>query len=324
MSYQQQCLPTSRRRKRPSGTFPNNESRENQKPMDISALATMDASEYLACVRQQADALPDVFVSEKDKCDTFMKGHKYSDAIDGSAAARDYLLSDRLEILPPPSSRHTPDPKHLKESWKESTMCNFSSLRVYLNVCHQELRNIVKERVKVPKSKDVYAWHVFCLGKEGRDEMESKMTETQMSTLSYDATAVEIDLELSQFNIPPEGHEPTTQLMSQFDQIIIRRLLSHHTKYISAGCTMSSQRMKWVYAILARLEKPLHRDEASILTELLRVLCRARASVELNATDEQNDEVVKGINILILLIGVYFEQCTDLDRLFAVRNANIE
>jgi survival of motor neuron protein-interacting protein 1 len=291
--------------------------------MEISSLETMDAMEYLASVKAQASSLPDVFVSQKTKEDASMSVNGGIDAIDGSAAARDYLFSHRLDILPPPSRAYAPSKNNLSP-WKENTLSNFSSLRLYMSTCCETLRGATttEERIKVPKSKDLYAWHVFCLGEHGRNEMESRMVDVQLSDLNYDANAVEIDLELSKYNIPSGGFEPTTKLLSQFDQIIIRRLLSHHTKYVSAGCTITLKRMKWIYAVLARLEKPIHRDEASVLTELLRSLSRARAKVNLGDDNDRGEdgEIMKAINVVILLVGLYFEQCMDFKRLLVAKD----
>jgi len=154
--------------------------------------------------------------------------------------------------------------------------------------------------------------------------MHHKMDHLCMPDM-YNSTEIEVDLALADYNIPTKGYEPDTLLMSQFDQIIIRRLLSHHTAYVSAGCSMTNKRGEWIYALLARLEKPLHRDEASVLTELLRGLCRARAAVAVGLQEGDSggnsngdEDVLKVMNVLILLIGVYFEQCTDLDRLMMV------
>ena len=96
---------------------------------------------------------------------------------------------------------------------------------------------------------------------------------------------------------PKNGYEPITSLLCQFDQIIVQRLLHHHIQSITNEITnnfssnngnggLSRQRGKWIYALLARLEKPLHRDdEASSLSTLLRELCRLRS--ELSVDDLQ-------------------------------------
>ena len=338
-------------------------------PLEISSLESMDALEYMAFVRNEASKLPDVFVSKVSQDHPLQSNTHNNDYInnnpdglfrpssnvcpsplvDGSAVARDYLFSRRLEVLPPPSCFHVPNPS-VFTPWKEQTMSNFSALRVYLCACRSEFQKWMKpeDRILVPQSKDLYAWHVFCLGNDIRNEMEHKMIHVQMNEADHDLTAVEVDVLLSPYKIPEGGYEPTTKLMCQFDQIIIRRLLSHHTRYIAAGCRLTVKRIKWIYAILAMLDKPLHRDEASVLMELLRELCRVRSMVRLETyvheytegghpvlnqesetynrfkwdkdvgcSVEKNEmEIVKAINVIILLIGLYFEQYTNLGQLF--------
>jgi survival of motor neuron protein-interacting protein 1 len=336
MALRQQCLPLKQRgRKRSNQSEPI----DATAPVEIASLGSMDAMEYLAFVKHQASSLPDVFVSTSKPTDDAVTTNTNissqnrstidSTPIDGSAAARNYLLSRRLELTPPPTPAHAPPPSHFA-AWKEETLSNFSSLRVYLHTCREQLHKSLDktEKISVPQSKDIYAWHVFCLGNQIRNEMECKMIHVQINGLniSRNSSAAEIDLELEKYHIPgPGGYEPSTQLMSQFDQIIVRRLLSHHTRYIAAGCSVTVKRMRWIYAILARLEKPLHRDEASVLTELLRELCRVRALVHLegggneNGNENDEEEIVQSINVVIILIGAYFEQCTFSERLFVAR-----
>ena len=58
-----------------------------------------------------------------------------------------------------------------------------------------------------------------------------------------------------------------------------------------------------MYALLSRLEKPIHRDDAAMLFSLLKVLTKTRARTKPN----EKENLAK-LNVLILLIGVYFEQ----------------
>lgn len=326
MSLQQKCLPVPKGRKRPN---PESNISTETEPMEITCLESMDAMEYLAFVKQQASSLPDVFVSQ-EAIESSKQSSQHTDyvPIDGSAAARDYILSHRLDIIPPPTNLHIPC-NDTFQTWKDETLDTFSTLRTYLNACRQGLRSIhPSQKFTVPKSKDVYAWHVFCLGNGIRNEMEHKMIDVHLSNLNKDASVAEIDLELKQYDIPKDGYEPSTQLLCQFDQIIIRKLLSHHLQFLTCGCSASVKRLKWIYAVLSRLEKPIHRDEASVLMALLREMCRVRASIDFACNDGDNGEddnkllekkeIVKAANVLILLIGAYFEQCTVMERLFNV------
>jgi hypothetical protein len=136
--------------------------------------------------------------------------------------------------------------------------------------------------------------------------------------------------------VPQNGYEPTTSLLCQFDQIIVRRVISHHLHYITEGYRMSVQRGKWMYALLARLEKPLHRDEASSLSSLLRELCRLRSELSVNdiiiaSSDGDtggfsskkggnycSKDILSILNTLIVIVGVYFEQCSSLDSIMSI------
>lgn len=321
----------------------------------------MDAMEYLAFVRRQALELPDIFVSKISLEHNVQSNNSRQSSssaaqppIDGSAAARDYLCSNRLDIIPPPSSFHVP-PVRILNKWVDQTLSNFSSLRTYLQACRGEFKKCLRseDKLPVPPSKDLYAWHVFCLGDEIRNDMEHKMIHAQIMNNGLsdgdNLSAAEVDVLLSPYNIPQGGHEPTTRLMCQFDQIIIRKLISHHTRYVAAGCIVTVKRMQWIYAILARLDKPLHRDEASVLMEMLRELCRVRSKIviveeEEEVHEEEKDDepilqldlknqggnkenkldIIKTINVVILLIGVYFEQYNHLEKLLAYHHNQSE
>ena len=298
---------------------------------------------------------------------------------DGSVMSVQYLFSKTLKLIPPPTIHHLPPivtSKNENEQQQNVSMQeyanlildNFSKLRLYLHQCRSSSNNMLRERkIAVPMSKDEYKWNLFCVGKDGdyydmsssssscscsssvsdvdKNEsiQENDKTQDERHNSSY-VCSPKFDERL----VPENGYEPTTSLLCQLDQIIVRRVIKHHIQYMTKnGCDdMSKKRGKWIYALLARLEKPLHRDEASSLTTLLRELCRMRS--ELNADDllsdnshgdcEENlhrvefeDSDLKGknsakrdekftakkklalFNTLIVIIGIYFEQCHSLD-----------
>ena len=95
-----------------------------------------------------------------------------------------------------------------------------------------------------------------------------------------------------------------------------------------------------MYALLARLEKPLHRDEASLLRGLLRELCYLRSKVDVSVGFGSGvgvgDHIVSAtgaagaaelntpatfaspkeltmLNVLIVIVGIYFEQSSSSD-----------
>mmetsp|Transcript_7333 Transcript_7333/g.11159 ORF Transcript_7333/g.11159 Transcript_7333/m.11159 type:complete len:386 (+) Transcript_7333:77-1234(+) len=385
MSLQQQCLPLPRRRKR----RPSEEENEDDAPQQISDLSEMDASAYLAAVSAQASKLPFVFVApQKEEQGETEQGHEETEAAwEGSASVVQYLFSDRLQLLPPPSSNHLPvlsespsSPSSIEE-YSQSVLDNFSKLRLYLHQCivscnsgdgivaqgnrinssNSNSAALQGEKVPVPPSKDSKNWHIFCLGKDevcgniggyfDYDDDEDGGSDEDMDddsdTNDTNSNQQKSNRIFKKRNVPSNGYEPTTSLLCQFDQIIIRRVLNHHVEFVSqislsptenkrwGEYTMSKARGKWIYALLSRLEKPLHRDEASSLSTLLRELCRLRSELRFDeqaAQDNSNGsngivfgdssqkDVLATLNTLIIIVGIYFEQCSSLDSIMKVKS----
>lgn len=335
-SLNHRCLPLSRRRKWD----------EVGKCIgEISNLGEMDGMTYLAAVNHQASQLPDVFLAaNEDEAGVKMKtsSNKSCDeelhSIEGSLAATNYLLNSRLQFQLPPTSAHLPacvvNRATTLEDWINLTLLNFSSLRTYLSQCRSSGLGSKedKQRHRVPPSKDQPGWHVFCLGFDeasgnigGYFQHDNIYTDNSLSDGKKPDALGKKGVEKARENqwdrksVPPNGYAPTTALLCQFDQIIVRRVLSHHLHYISSGWDMTVARGRWMYALLARLEKPLHMDEASMLCSLLRELCRERRKIKLSYDKNVNCvEILPLLNILIVLTGKYFGQCYDIEKIMTV------
>ena len=110
-----------------------------------------------------------------------------------------------------------------------------------------------------------------------------------------------------QENLPENGVYPSTTMMLQLDQVMIRKVIAHLAHYVQDGwypCSM--HRTLWLYALLARLEKPIHRNDAAVLYGLLKALTRARATLPSLVQDDR--EGLARLNVLITIVGIYFEQ----------------
>ena len=70
--------------------------------------------------------------------------------------------------------------------------------------------------------------------------------------------------------------------------------------------SISSARGQWLYGLLARLEKPLDRNVASLLRELYRRCSQLRASIDEKA--ETFEVQIASLNVLIAITGSYFGQ----------------
>ena len=272
--------------------------------------------------------------------------------ISGSLA---YLLSDHTHLPRPPSAAHLPASASASSSasspssWIDATLDDFSKLRLYLDACVEGKIGGKKQpgngvgsssRMPVPPMRAREDWHVFCLGRdeaqgyyqdddhEEDDEEDSNMVDDKSSGRK---------VEPWRDTIPPAGHPPSTALLCQMDQVMVRRVLAHHVSYVCDGVdgggeevgtcnhttyAMTTNRARWLYGLLARLAKPLHRDDAAILRRLLRECCirRARIRVAVDKTTARgggSQTIVSLLNTLIAIVGIYFEQGTT-DELFSL------
>jgi gem associated protein 2 len=288
---------------------------------NFDGIEQMDAAEYLARVSKEAKRLPQVFISSalstsptkkrKVQSSAFNSGNDSGHAkilpIDGSAASLAYLISKRSSLTPPPSRMHLPSVSRVE--WIDATIASFEELRHYLENCKARgIGGKETDRTPLPPMRDRPSWHIFCVGTDeangnagayfgGEDDCETDMEE-EGEDERHDSARWRVDL-------PPNGHAPTVRLLAQMDQVMVRRVLSHLTHYIRLGWPIhTGRRSEWVYALLAMLEKPVHRDDAAILFGLLKALTAARAAVDC----EKDRRSLAKINVLIVLVGIYFEQ----------------
>jgi len=291
VNMNQPCLPVSRRRKRKS---------DENAGVSFENIESMDAMEYLRAVVQQAKAMPDEFNAPPTENQNSAPRENHV-PIEGSAASLQYLFSEHTAIFPPPTDEHIPANCR---KWVDGTLANFSLLRGYLEECHQHgVGGKQTERTLVPSMKDRAGWHIFCVGlDEARGNEGSYFDDDEK--MKEESSDDEKKDEITWNNgVPPNGHIPTVDLLLQLDQVMIRQVLSHLSYYVENGWSVSSQQTAWLYAILGRLEQPIHRDDAATMFGLLKCLTRIRNKIKSN-----EKEVLVRINLLICIIGLYFEQ----------------
>jgi survival of motor neuron protein-interacting protein 1 len=356
---QQRCLPFAIEKQRLAHDNEGHSSVQPVAVVDLSFtdVASMDASHYLAAVVGQASQLPEYFVAddeltvkrlipphkkqkenESGKSALNCRRAEESSPIDGSAASMQYLMSHRTCLLPPPSPRYIPQ----NAFWVDKTLADFSELRSHLERCRlQGVGGKKTQRLPLPPMKDRSGWHAFCVGQaeakgnvgsyydEGEQDDEDGGEEENddeedgeddgNKELVHDKN-VTTTTQSCRSELPPTGYEPSVQLVLQMDQVLVRRVLSHLTFYVEEGWSpCSTQRAAWLYALLARLERPIHRDDAAMLYNLLKILTQVRSKLEFEKTDHQkcdssktsntcNRDDLARLNLLIIIIGIYLEQ----------------
>lgn len=333
----QPCLPIPRnlsKRKRPRSSTEEDAS-NNDDSTTFDNIANMDAAEYLFRVVQQAKGLPDVFVAEEKGSNN---NHSTSQdphfvPIDGSAASLSYLLSGKTQLVPPPSPHHLPQDS---TRWTEQSIANFERLRTYLTTCKEQgIGGKKTKRLAFPGMKDEEGWLAFCLGPNGNGTEQngghghSMMTEDNETSATESTATEEESVPLWRRDIPANGHDPSVRIILQMDQVLLRQVLSHLGQFICNDLDNNnksqehhpqhSHALKWMYSLLARFEFPIHRDDASMLYQLLKALTRARSCLVLSpcsssdapvpsATEQSSREILAEWNLLIIIVGVFFEQ----------------
>ena len=165
--------------------------------------------------------------------------------------------------------------------WARSVIADFSDLRLTLEAhAAQGVGGKSGPRMPVPRLKDSRGWHRFCFGTteacpDSEDDEESETVET------------------------PQGTLPSVRLLLQFDFVMTQRLVAMHARWLDS-CALSHNRALWLYALLARLHKPLHRDTCAVLRQLVKRLLVLR-----DATEEP-----AALNALLVLAGRYFDQAS--------------
>jgi survival of motor neuron protein-interacting protein 1 len=236
---------------------------------------------------------------------------------EGSAAT--IYLSSRMNILPAQQMYQLPVHPN---AWVTHVLADFSSLRQCLE--QQQATRSNSRLIPLPPLKDSGGWHEFCLGsqeaegniggyyddhdvddeEDGENEQDSAMEEEE------EGEQPEWRRYLQQHSTHGGGGmKPSVSLLIQMDQVMTRRVLSHLISWVvEDNFPMSYQRSLWIYALLARLEKPLHRNESALLRTILRTCCQLRAECTKEDEDDGKTSVLPLLNVLIVIVGIYYEQ----------------
>lgn len=242
-----------------------------------------DVQEYLWRVRIEAEGIPDVVVSDVDP--------------------RQFDAKQTANMPSIPSFADTVDEKLLpSDQWKSALLADFAELR-QLIVRWQALgppdteeaddddsdaaacqlksssSNVTSLRTDVPRMSDGDGWKAFFFGKS-------------------DTQAV--------------GTPPHLRLLLQFDQVLTRRLLEYHTEWLEDESALSRVRGVWIYALLARLDKPVHAGVAATIRQLLRRCWLLRSELPGDAEVAAGQEL-KALNVLICITGDFFGQLHELE-----------
>lgn len=126
------------------------------------------------------------------------------------------------------------------------------------------------------------------------------------------------DVEASSMSVEPEielatlgdaeaasagGHPPQMAVLASLDQVTVNYLLQWHVNWAVVSASIPELSMRWLYALMAQVEKPVTIESSSQLSKLLRHCMAVSKTI-----DDDNDMRLLPIHMLIALAGGYFGQ----------------
>ncbi|XP_060919370.1 gem-associated protein 2 [Labrus mixtus] len=223
--------------------------------------------EYLRQVQLEASLCPEVVVAQIDP-----KKLKKKQTVNASVAG-----CHAAPVGFSPSLR-----------WQQQQVSNFSDVRqsITKNRIHWSSQTL-DDNVLMPKLTDEEGWKRFCLG------------ETVYLGTSSCQTNAEPEPALDYSKI---GFPPFLSIVSRLNQSTVLMLLEILISWFEEH-EFAPQLGRWLYSLLACLEKPLIPEAHSCIRQLARRCSQLRSTLE-----SQEDEKLPPLNLLICLVARYFEQ----------------
>ncbi|XP_074852927.1 gem-associated protein 2 isoform X2 [Carettochelys insculpta] len=151
--------------------------------------------------------------------------------------------------------------------WQQQQVSNFSAVRQ-------------------PKSDDEEGWKLFCLGERLYSEAAVAVPGNENLGIDY----IKI------------GFPPFLSIVSRMNQATVTSVLEYLINWFGEK-EFTPELGRWLYALLACLEKPLLPEAHSLIRQLARRCSEVRVLEE-----NKNEEKVSALNLLICLVSRYFDQ----------------
>ncbi|KAL6105170.1 gemin2 [Pungitius sinensis] len=223
--------------------------------------------EYLRQVQLEASLCPEVVVAQIDP-----KKLKKKQTINASVAG----------------CHAAPEGFSPSLSWQQRQVGNFSDVRqsITKNRNHWSSHSL-DDNVLMPTLTDEEGWKRFCLGESVYLGSSSSNTDDEAEP-ALDYTKV--------------GFPPFLTIVSRLNQSTVLMVMEVLIGWFEEH-EFAPQLGRWLYALLACLEKPLLPEAHSSIRQLARRCAQLRSTLESN-----RDEKLPALNLLICLVARYFEQ----------------
>ncbi|XP_064514736.1 gem-associated protein 2 isoform X6 [Pseudopipra pipra] len=136
-----------------------------------------------------------------------------------------------------------------------------------------------------PKSEDEEGWKKFCLGERIHSEIDALPNN---ESIGIDYMKV--------------GFPPLLSIVSRMNQATVTSVLEYLISWFGEK-KFTPELGRWLYALLACLEKPLLPEAHSLIRQLARRCSEVRVMEE-----NKNEEQISALNLIICLVSRYFDQ----------------
>lgn len=172
--------------------------------------------------------------------------------------------------------------------WQRQQVSNFSDIRQSINRHRKHWSSqSLDDNVVMPKLNDEEGWKKFCLGENVYLNSLPPDRETEDNS-GLDYTKV--------------GFSPFLSIVSRLNQSTVSAVLEYLINWFEER-EFVPQLGRWLYALLACLEKPLLPEAHSLIRQLARRCSEVRTSLQ-----SLEDERLSALNLMICIVARYFEQ----------------
>ncbi|NWR71278.1 GEMI2 protein, partial [Centropus unirufus] len=221
--------------------------------------------EYLKRVQIEAARCPDVVVAK----------------IDPKKLRKKQTVNASISGCQPAPEGYSPTLK-----WQQQQVADFSAVRQSLSKHRNywQSQNL-DSNVIMPQSEDEEGWKKFCLGER-----------------VYSGIDEQSDNENLGINYIKVGFPPLLSIVSRMSQATVTTVLEYLISWFGEK-KFTPELGRWLYALLACLEKPLLPEAHSLIRQLARRCSEVRVLEE-----NKNEELISALNLIICLVSRYFDQ----------------
>ncbi|XP_060788946.1 gem-associated protein 2 [Neoarius graeffei] len=222
--------------------------------------------EYLRQVQREASLCPDVVVAQ----------------IDPRKLKKNQSVNVSVSECPAAPQGFSPSLQ-----WQQQQVSNFSQIRQSVSKHRQHWKaQFLDDNVIMPKADDEDGWKRFCLG----------------VNIYLNVTQCEGDTQSPGLDYVKLGFPPFLSIVSKLNQSTVSFVLEYLVSWFEEN-NFVPQLGRWLYALLACLEKPLLPEAHSLIRQLARRCSVVRAHLE-----NKDDERLSPLNLMICIVARYFEQ----------------